>query len=397
MATYHLRRLCRPEILRAVDRRYPEALLAPHAEYLASRGVTLPLGGREAPLKYLALAQLLLAPDEGMPRELVDTLYFVDEMATPSGVEALLSAAEARGIRRSMCLEVAPAEVVLLLWLADRRLVERVHAEMAVRRQRAFDYFQPQSAKPPVVPEGLPARLQALETELNAQFHEHGYRRYTHIHLDHQEDSLWFYIAHGGMLRREAAIKNETPTTVCFRPEVYDSVVFVRLTGELGIHAPGPWEKQLYQRLFGKHVFGDEQLFSGTSKYTLQPLWNDGQSALRCLDVPGIEWVTLGELRTLALGREPRLESFKCHDLFASWGSRFLPISPTARLVSAGFHVKLLGCRRPRWVVIRPSNHAQYSRDVDRVWIETLLERRGFIQRPRGGEDASPETLLAVA
>lgn len=63
------------------------ALLAPHAEYLSAHGVTLPLEGREAPLRIMALAQLLIAGDPGMPRELTDALYFIDEMATPNGIE----------------------------------------------------------------------------------------------------------------------------------------------------------------------------------------------------------------------------------------------------------------------------------------------------------------------
>lgn len=126
-------------------------------------------------------------------------------------------------------------------------------------------------------------RVRSLDAELNECFHAHGYGRYVRIHFDVQDDSLWFYLGHGGMLRREAAVKHQAPATVCYRPEIYDAVVFVRLTGELGVHARRPWEKELYQRLFGKHLFGDEQLFGGTSKYTLDPLWNDGEAALRCL------------------------------------------------------------------------------------------------------------------
>jgi hypothetical protein len=397
MATYNLRRLCRPDLLRAIGSKHLGALLAPHAAYLASHGITLPLEGRDAPLQYVALAQLFLAPDEAMPRELIDALYFIDEIATASGVEALLQAAKARGIRWHTCVEMTYAEVVLEMWLMDPHLVERVHAELAVRRHRAFDYFQAHSPRVPGIPTGLAAKLQALEVELNDCFHDRGYGRYTRIHHDEQDDSLWFYIGHGGLLRREAAVEDNAPTTVCYRPELYDSVVFVRLSGELGIHARGPWEKQLYQRLFGKHLFGDEQLFGGTSKYTLDPLWTDGEAALRCLDVPGLEWVKLGELRVFQPGRVPRSECFRSRDLFASWQSRHLPLDRNAHLVSAGFHVKVLGCPNSRWLAVRLSNHAQYSRDVAPVCLEPWLYRRGFIRPREGGEHAEPEAILAVA
>lgn len=397
MATYKLRRLCRPDLLRSVDPRYLNALLAPHAEYLARHGVRLPLEGRDAPLKYITLTQLFLTPDEAMPQELIDALYFVDDLGTPARVEALLAAAKSRGIRWKSYLETTPAEVVLQFWLTDRQLVERVHAELAVRRLRAFDYFQPRSSDSPDVPVGLPAKVQALEAALNESFYERGYSRYVRIHLDEQEDSLWFYIAHGGMLRREAAVKDEAPTAICYRPEIYDAIVFVRLTGELGIHARRPWEKEVYRHLFGKHVFADEQTFGGTSKYTLDPLWEDGEAALRCQDVPGIEWVKLGELRSFQPGREPRSDYSWSRDLFASWGTGHLICDRDAHLVSAGFHVKLVGCPKPRWLTIRPSNHAQYSQDAERACLETWLERRGFLRPRDGGEDAGTDAILAVA
>jgi len=146
------------------------------------------------------------------------------------------------------------------------------------------------------------------------------------------------------MLRREAAVKDEAPTAICYRAEVYDAIVFVRLTGELGIHARRPWENEVYQRLFGKHIFGDEKMFGGTSKYTLDPLWEDGKAALRRRDVPGIEWGKLGELRSFRPGRQPRSDHSRSRDLFASWESSHLICDRDAHLVSAGFHVKLLGC-----------------------------------------------------
>jgi hypothetical protein len=174
-------------------------------------------------------------------------------------------------------------------------------------------------------------------------------------------------------------------------------VVFVRLTGELGIHARQPWEKQLYQRLFGKHLFGDEQLFSGVAKYTLDPLRVDGDAALRCEDVPGIEWVRLGELRVFRPTHVPRSECFRASDLFKSWLKHRLPFPPDAHLLSGGFHIKLYGCAKPCWLTIRPSNHAQYSRDVDPALFETWLARRGFVRERKGGGHAEPGTFLAVA
>ena len=397
MSTYHPRRLCRPNLLRAIDCRYLEELLAPYADFLASHGVTLPLADRDAPLKYQALSQLLIAPEKGMPRDLVDAAYLIDELATPKGVEAVQSAAAAKGIRIDSYLEVTSAEIVLRLWLLDRSLVERVHAEMAVERLRSFTYFQAQSLELRDLPDTLAPQVRAMEEDLNMCFHARHRGRFARILLNQQEDCLWLYVGHGGLVRREATIDETGSSSICYRPEVYDALVYVQATGELGIHAHSTWETAMYQRVFGKHLFDDEQLFCGKAKYTLDPLWDYGRAALECIDVAEIEWARLTELTVLEPGRLPRCVRSSGEDLFTSWDSGTLPFSPDARLTSASLRVKLRGCRGPRRVTIRPSNRAEYSRDVDRQWIEPWLRSRGFIF-PRGGaHHARAQTVLAVA
>lgn len=397
MATYNLRRFSQPEILRAIDSRFLEQLLAPYEAYLAHRGVSLPLAGREAPLKYQALSRLFVAPDRDMPRELLDALYFIDELAIPTGLEALEAAAKAKGIRLKQYLEVTPAEVALQHWLKDRQLVERVHAELAVRRFRTFDYFQPTTEEVPELPSELDKRIKGMEAEMNECFHAKYRGRYARILLDVQDDSVWWYIAHGGLLRREGTVDETGPSSICYRPEVYDAVTYIRASGELGVHTRSRWEKGLYQRLFGKHLFKDEGFFAGKPKYTLEPLKRYGRGALECSDVPGLEEVVLTAVRTFQPSRSPRCESHTGEDLFASWGSHGMPFCPNVHLVSAGFRLKILGRSTPARISIGLPNRAQYTRDVDRSWVDQWLLRRGFILEDGELGDAGIATILAVA
>jgi hypothetical protein len=395
MSSYNPQRLCRPDILRAIDARYLEELLSPHAEVLRRHGITLPLAGREAPLKYLALAQLLIAPEKGMPAELVDALYFIDELATPTGIEALEAAGAAKGIRIPKFIEVTPAEIVLKFWLLDPQVVQRVHAEIAARRLRSFEYFQPETPDLPQLAGCGAVAIHAMESELNESFHARRRGRYARILTDEQKDRMWFYIGHGGMLRREATIEDSGPSSICYRPKVYDVLVYERTTGELGIHGRSEWERTLYQRVVGKHLFGNERLFVGKAKYTLDPFWEYGRAALECVDVPGIKWVKLIEMTTLGPGESPLRNNYQCDDLFAQWGR--LNLSPDTRLVSASMRVKLVGARGIGRVTLRPSNRAEYSGDVDPRYLDPWLERRGFIRRRGGHAHARSETLLAVA
>ncbi len=399
MSTCSLRRLGSPDQLRSIDARYLNELLSPYRAFLEKHGITLPLGGRDAPLKYIALVQLLLAPPEDMPADFSDAVYYIDGLATPSGIDALEAAAKAAGISvwLERHLDVTPAEIVLKLWLKNRPLVERVHAEMTLGRLRSFEYFQPDSVETPFLDELPKATVQAMETELNQCFYVRRRGRYARILLSETKGNVWLYIGHGGLLRRVGTVKDRGTASICYRPELYDAVVFVRATGELGINARSQWETSLYQRLCGKHLFGNEQLFVGRAKYTLSPLLEYGRNALQCRDIPGMEWVRLTHVLVQEHGSSPRLDSSSSDDLFDSWGTSGLPYSPGARLVSARFHIKIAGCRAPQRVVIRPSNRAQYSQDSDQPWIETWFRRRGFIHTRGTANDDAHQDVLAVA
>lgn len=396
MGTYHLRRLSQPDVLRAIGPEHMQRLLAPYSDYLARHGILLPLSGRDAPLKYIAIAQRFLAPDEGMPKELAEALYFIDDLATPSGIEALDSLAKPKGKMVSWKLELVPAEIVLHYWLADPALVRTAHAQLAVSRFRSFQYFQGLGEGSLQLAGLSDAAIRDLETELNDHFHARRYGRYSRIFLDRQEDSVWLYVAHGGLLRRQGTVENASPSSVCYRPEIYDVLVLVRQTGELGIHTGSKAEREVYCRLLGRHLFGNEQFFCGLPKYTLAPLWQYGRQALSCADIPGIESVRLTDLAVFRPGGVPRSESFKSEDLFESWHSPRLPFAKDVHLVSAGFRMKVLGCPAPRKVTIRLGNQALYSRDADRCLVEKWFSLRGFLKN-KDQADADADSVLAVA
>jgi hypothetical protein len=388
MSHLHLRRLCRPEILRKIDVRLLDRLLAPHRTYLATRGVALPL---ESPTNTDALTQLFTTPDSKMPSELIDALYFIDDLATPSGLEALR--AQTAGLSLWDHGEPAPADVALRVWLHDRNVVERVHAELAVRRLRAFRFFR--TTTPATTIQDLDVRFDALAEELRGCFAQRGRGRYARIITSRQDDSMWLYVAHGAVMRRDGAVEQARPASICYRPEVYDALVYNTATGELGIHARSEWERTLYQRMLGKHLFDNEGMFVANPRYTLQPLWTYGRDALRSGDMPGIDFVTLVQLTVYQHGRCPRTETYRADNLFRSWGIDELPFDEGVRLVAAGFRVHLRSLNRPRLVVLRPPNQAQFSRDVDRAVVEQWLADRGFLAGET--EHADAHALLAVA
>ena len=70
-------------------------------------------------------------------------------------------------------------------------------------------------------------------------------------------------------------------------------------------------------------------------------------------------------------------------------------IHPHPRIIRAGFQVKFSDAKRPRTLVIRPSNIAQYTRDSDSELLEDWMGRRGFIINEGRGSYASMHQAVA--
>jgi len=129
----------------------------------------------------------------------------------------------------------------------------------------------------------------------------------------------------------------------------------------------------------GLHLFGGEDFFPGTGKYTLEPLRTDGPAALVCTDVDGMEWVKLKEIHFFWGGSENEIEIRKASDVFAAFEARGRSLPAKSRIIRASFQVKFSDSKTPRTVTIRPSNIAQYTRDDDSAVVEEWLVKRGFI------------------
>lgn len=87
-----------------------------------------------------------------------------------------------------------------------------------------------------------------------------------------KDDGVWFLVRHGEPFKREESIDGSQASSIYYRPLRYDVLVYVPQIGELRIHACSKGEKQLYRDQLGKHLFGDADIFTGTEKYTLEPL-----------------------------------------------------------------------------------------------------------------------------
>lgn len=193
MATFRLPHLAAAHVLRAVDRDRLLCFLAPHRDYLAARGLDLPAPGEADPVPYDDLVAVFMAPEADTPARLIDALFYVDGMATPEGMHALLAVAAGLGLDLGGG-DLTPADVAVQVWLDAPDRLERAHAEQHLPSPRTFEYYHTDPAAPPGLSPGPPA---ALEAELNGWFERNRRGRTARVFVFNRDDGLWHLVRHG--------------------------------------------------------------------------------------------------------------------------------------------------------------------------------------------------------
>jgi len=379
MATYNLRRFAHPEGLKAITPKHLLALLKPHESYFDSRGIVLSSSSGTDGLDYDQLVEVLMTPGSDTPAELIDALFYVHEMSTPECMDALLLEVENNSISLDDNPDPTAADVAVQVYLQDKDILERKHAEQYLVKPRSFEYFQTELRPIPAFKQPSTDVLAALEKDLDDWFEKKKRGRGSRVFIYQKTDSIWFLVRHGDPYKREGSLEGDQSSSVFYRPEKYDVLVYEPTIGEIRMNACGKGEKDALRRLFGLRLFSDENFFPSTAKYTLKPLQTDGEASIVCTDVEGMEWVRLKELQFFWGGAEKEIEIRKANDVFSAYAGRERTMPQKARIIRASFLVKFTDSKTARTITIRPSNIAQYTRDSDATIIETWLAKRGFI------------------
>ena len=294
MSTFRLSRFfSQPEILRGIDPEKLLSLLADHAAAVKALGLKLPDVAAAATFDYDGLIALLMEPDK-LPADLREAFYFIHEMATDEGMACLLEAAEQANIEIGGRPGPTPGDTAVQVWLKDRELLERKHAEQFLRNPRSFQSFCTDVAPVPKYRDPM-ALIAQMKNELDDFFEKKKRGRNTKIFPYVREDSVWFLVRHGDPFKREGAIdENSESVGVYYWPEKFDVLVLDPTDGELRINARNKGEKKEYRKVFGRYLYGNDNFFSVENKYTLEPLRQTGEDAIA--PVEGMEQVLLTEV-----------------------------------------------------------------------------------------------------
>jgi hypothetical protein len=388
--SFQLKRFSRPATLKSIDASLLRRFLAPHRAFFKARGVDV---ARPAELDYDGLARVLMTPDVDAPEQLLDALFFIEELAHDRLFDAL---AERSGIH--CAAEIGPADLAVLVWLEKPEVLERFHAEQFLTRPKRFESFVSPLAAPDGLPDVTEEICRLMEADLNAFFETHRKGRGTRVFPFVQDDGIWFLVRHGQRIRREGTVEPDGGSKrIYYRPEKFDVLVFFPEDAELTIHTSTKGECVAYCRVLGAHVFGDPDFFrfsDAEPRYALSRIPELGRQALVCADIPGLEAVRLVELQVRHAGGLGHREIHRADDVFDALDDIGRDLPPDARPIRASFRMLFSDSRRWRTVTLCVPNAAVYDRDSDSEIVNRWLRQRGFLQEQP--EDAEPGVILAV-
>ena len=348
-----------------------------------------------------ALARLFMTPDASTPEDLLDALYFVDNLADPECSDRILEEC-ARAKIDLGGTDLSPEDLALKAWLLAPNILQRIHAEQYRTRPEKFESYFANS--PEVLEAPAAGVLAALEADLNEWFDFKKKGRGARVFPFPCDDAVWFLVRHGQRIKREGTVEADQKSgSVFYRPEMFDVLIYYPATGELAIHTETKGERRAYCRFFGKHLFGNIDFFrfeNPLSKYTLAPLITSGRDALACSDVAGLEHIALVELHIERDSEQTDVEVRRADDVLLALSDQDRDLAEEAEvitLVKAKFHVGFAGGKE-RTVVIEPPRTASFDRQSDNAIIHDWLSRRGFIEVGNAVEadHAEPDAVLAT-
>eukprot|EP00831_Metopus_contortus_P023817 TRINITY_DN20930_c0_g1_i6.p1 TRINITY_DN20930_c0_g1~~TRINITY_DN20930_c0_g1_i6.p1 ORF type:complete len:247 (-),score=33.10 TRINITY_DN20930_c0_g1_i6:385-1125(-) len=143
----------------------------------------------------------------------------------------------------------------------------------------------------------------------------------------------------------------------------------------MALNRKRPWAAEAYRMLFGKIFYGDREQFTNAEVFRLEALRTEGERALHCRDVAGLEEVILTHCKLRSFDGET--VSFHGSDAIELIEKFSLPPSVGGRIISARFLFHFSGGTAVK-VRVSLGNRAEFPLEVGEI-IEQWFRERGFL------------------
>jgi hypothetical protein len=366
---------------------------------LSERGLQLPPAHLEDPEYFNALATVVMAPD-GLPDDLVEAVYAIEEMATAQGQERLENAIAQGDLQIVFAENSSSSDLAMQVYLAAPEVLAQKNNELRLARLSSFEYHGAKTPKDrsDSFAAPAPATLALITADLNEWCKANNRGTETVLIEPYLiEGEFWFLIRHGAIYARMAKLEKGSLKMLHFRPAKDDVVVYDPVRDESRIHAGTKGEKALYLGTFGARLFSDPDYFSERKAFSLESLRLLGADALDVERIDTIRSITLRGYELAFGGPNHPVHIQLADDIFAAAAETSEPaIPPGGTLVSATFDILFAGDKKPRKITVRPPNTLKLGRYCDASAVQRWLSANGFRQTVKSPAPAMPPFPLPL-
>jgi len=368
------------DILKAM---HPELLKQLIQEFPSYFGYYQVLNNDEINYEQLKRALVLVDKPEAdaPPDKLLEILYNVSEMQGNDKIEELLE--ELQKSDPDYILgsdEHSPLDIALYTRLKHPQLFEDKYLLTKLSQKRSFDYFLGKNDTDTHYTALDEPQIKAVETEIGQWCK--AYKRPQSVKClvqEKAEDKIWFIIAHGEPLHREAKIsENEENASIYYYPKKTDLLVYDKVTNHLQVKCESKKFSAQYRSIIGKFCFADEDYFEeDIAPFTLKPLMQATNVDYDWCQCTGITSVDLASV-TIMHGNEIEIRKTN-GDYFPKLVERNRKYDYSLNIIEATFKIKQIEQKNKRGITIKP-NKVRYVRNEDSLVFEDWLAKHGFAQ-----------------
>ena len=376
-----LRRL-RPELLCDVLRKF--------AECLAEWGINLPEEPGFENMPYEAIHAACMHAE--LPQELDDVLYFTCALGTAPGWENVKAEAKFQRLDINFPTEKhTTADLVMRAWIHDwprnRLLLEQSYARAKIHGKSAYVYYAASQDFRSNYQAPGEVQIAALRQRLDDHFIREGIGKGTSVVVYDFEKEIWFLVRHPGHTQRFSAISEDGElTSVSFKPEEYDAVVYHKEFGDLRLNTNRKPEHTRYRIEFADLLLNQANVFDPTYKMIhLDPLRGDCQKLLRCQDIPGLSYIAPIEVGYTSLKRPDVLMRMKAMNnstlmFYEASSPNLMGDDEVDTVHYARFRYRLTDRTQMGSITVHAGDTLTYERDGDSSVLETWLRKRKFMR-----------------
>ncbi len=377
MAGVDLKKFSELGFLQSIDIDGLVKVLAPYSTYFAGQGLDI-TALRNDDASARQLHTVFTRADEDTPRELLDVLYTIGDLADDVGHDKImLYSMQARLDMTWATDRMTPGDFVIGTYIRHPHLVRNCAALVARKIKNYTEYRAKDDTK--LTLDNAMKGSEAIAKLLSPWFESKKRSPVCQVHAYQDGHEIRFVVTHGLLYRSDGTISNDNEMErVAFRPQQHDAVIFDNRTFTLKVNARTPGERGIYRTTFGQVLFGDVDHFPGLGIYTLAPLRVE---PLSFRPVVGIKdnGIVLTEVWIEYASDDHRVEKYQSDDLLISIGTEHRPNLQAGTLIRASLMIRYSSGGRARKLELRPPNIAIYDHDRDGDVTEEFLKRNGFM------------------